>query len=454
MELVFIDFETATASRDSACSLGLVHVINGQIAEKKQWLIQPPHNDYNSFNTEIHGITPEMTENSPTFGELWNNISQYFSGKTLVAHNASFDMSVLRATLNYYNIPFPCFDYFCTLVMARAALPKRITYSLDSLCDEFGIAFKHHDATEDAYASFELYKRIFQISEQEKIDDFLEKYGLQLGKSYENGYTRCGIVKKSYSIDFKSLHAENDIIEEHPFFGKKILFTGTLKSMSRKEAAQLVVNIGAEPTDSFNKNINYLIVGDFDFYKFRNGEKSSKLISAEKALQKGSDIEIISEEDFLKMIPDNAVKSKPKHIRKTPRNNYKYTDWGIGSPNAVDFYDVGIVNTNIDNKDGTSRQELISDLSKWQPVEIKRQQCSKDAPNAIGVFSPKGQIGNLSQPEASQIADLLDEGGKVTARVCQIYVVTKSKCWSCWIELQVIPASDLHLGFDFKNTEY
>ena len=214
MELVFIDFETATASRDSACSLGLVHVINGQIAEKKQWLIQPPHNDYNSFNTEIHGITPEMTENSPTFGELWNNISQYFSGKTLVAHNASFDMSVLRATLNYYNIPFPCFDYFCTLVMARAALPKRITYSLDSLCDEFGIAFKHHDATEDAYASFELYKRIFQISEQEKIDDFLEKYGLQLGKSFENGYTRCGIVKKSYSIDFKSLHAENDIIEE------------------------------------------------------------------------------------------------------------------------------------------------------------------------------------------------------------------------------------------------
>lgn len=37
-----------------------------------------------------------MVQDKPRFGELWPEISQYLDGNTVVAHNASFDTSVVR----------------------------------------------------------------------------------------------------------------------------------------------------------------------------------------------------------------------------------------------------------------------------------------------------------------------------------------------------------------------
>jgi hypothetical protein len=67
---IALDFETATSSRDSACAIGVAAVMNGEVPDIKSWLIRPPRNDYDGFNVAIHGITPEMTANSPSMGEV------------------------------------------------------------------------------------------------------------------------------------------------------------------------------------------------------------------------------------------------------------------------------------------------------------------------------------------------------------------------------------------------
>jgi DNA polymerase III epsilon subunit-like protein len=51
----------------------------------------------------------------------------------LAAHNAAFDMSVLRAALEWYELPVPPFKYFCTLKLARAAWPELKSHALTSL---------------------------------------------------------------------------------------------------------------------------------------------------------------------------------------------------------------------------------------------------------------------------------------------------------------------------------
>jgi len=88
-----------------------------------------------------------------------------------------------------------------------------------------------------------------------------------------------------------------------PLFQKvRLVFTGTLESLTRKEAMQKVVNAGGKCMDSVNKRADYLVVGEKDFNKLRGGNKSSKMLKFEKLIFEGFGIEIIKEDDFLKML--------------------------------------------------------------------------------------------------------------------------------------------------------
>ena len=104
---VALDFETATASRASPCAIGLAHVCGMKVVAVERVLTQPPGNEYDGFNLMIHGIEPEMTADSPTFAEIWPRIHDRLAGKPLVAHNASFDFSVLRHSLDAAGMDYP-----------------------------------------------------------------------------------------------------------------------------------------------------------------------------------------------------------------------------------------------------------------------------------------------------------------------------------------------------------
>lgn len=124
MTFVAFDTETANSSRASICSLGATVVTNGVVTDERSWLIRPPegHDEFFARNVSIHGITPEMVQHKPRFGELWPEISQYLDGHTVVAHNASFDTSVVRYACETSGHPWPEWTYGCTYVMARQAL--------------------------------------------------------------------------------------------------------------------------------------------------------------------------------------------------------------------------------------------------------------------------------------------------------------------------------------------
>ena len=150
MNFVAIDFETANSSRSSACSLAAVTVENGQIVRSAYSLIRPPVMEFNYHNIQIHGIYPEDVINKPTFNQLWSRICPHLENKVVIAHNAAFDISVLRSILKEYSLPLPQFKYACTVQIARKTWPDEENYKLDTLARKFQIDFDHHNALHDA----------------------------------------------------------------------------------------------------------------------------------------------------------------------------------------------------------------------------------------------------------------------------------------------------------------
>ena len=158
MNFVAIDFETAIG-RDSACAVGIVTVENGKIVEEYYQLIQPPGNKYAWYTTKVHGLTAADTINAPTFLELYPELEQRLSNKTVVAHNESFDRSVMRENMQLYGLDYSSLSlapkWECTKLIYQRKGYKPC--KLNALCDHFAIALDHHEALSDARACAKLY---------------------------------------------------------------------------------------------------------------------------------------------------------------------------------------------------------------------------------------------------------------------------------------------------------
>lgn len=160
---IAIDFETATGKHASVCEVGICLVRDGQIAETKSWYVRPEDNAYSVFNIGIHGIHPEDTEHAPEFPAVWRELLTYISQTpVLVAHNAAFDMSCIRRSLELYHLPTPPVTYYCTLRAARHNY-KFGCNTLGYLCQQFSIPEgTHHRAGDDAEMCARLFLRELQ----------------------------------------------------------------------------------------------------------------------------------------------------------------------------------------------------------------------------------------------------------------------------------------------------
>lgn len=150
MNFVAIDFETANYAANSACAVGLVKVVGGEIAELMVHLIRPPTRQF-TF-THIHGLRWSDVAKAADFGALWPVIANFLEGaEFLAAHNASFDRGVLRACCASYKIAAPTLPFKCTVQLARRVLDIRPT-KLSDVCRVLEIPLNHHEALSDAMA--------------------------------------------------------------------------------------------------------------------------------------------------------------------------------------------------------------------------------------------------------------------------------------------------------------
>jgi DNA polymerase III subunit epsilon len=154
LDFTAIDFETANSNSASACSVGLVKVRDGVVVDETGWLIRPPagYDSFNEWNTRIHGIMAPDVADALLWSEQLADLVAFADGDALVAHNAGFDMGVIKAACAASYLDCPDFSYLCSLRVARK------TYNLDSY--RLPVAamaagfegFHHHDALDDSRA--------------------------------------------------------------------------------------------------------------------------------------------------------------------------------------------------------------------------------------------------------------------------------------------------------------
>jgi DNA polymerase-3 subunit epsilon len=303
MSIIAIDFETATSDRNSACEIGLTLVDDGKITISQSWLIQPPcwpRFDY--FNTRIHGITSKMVANEPTFDELWDEIRPYFRNRTIVAHNAAFDIGVLRDMLKSYSIEIPDNPYLCTYRMARKVWPDLGKYGLKTMIQHLSLeGGRHHRAAYDSHACAEVLLHAMRLKQVSTVDELSQLTDTSMRSIQQYGHDISTTAKREIPEGNSSLHNPN-----HTFYGKHMVFSGTLESMSRAQAWQRVADIGAQITDRIDENTNILVLGQNDTKQSTNGNMTGKQRHALRLIQKGQNIQMISESEFLGKLDENG----------------------------------------------------------------------------------------------------------------------------------------------------
>lgn len=335
MDFTAIDFETANGFRGSPCAVGLSKVRGGVVVEEASWLMRPPenHDAFDHHNVRIHGIRPEQVAGLPRFGELFPEIGAFIGGDVLAAHNAAFDLGVIRSGLEVSGLPGPAYDYVCTVMLARRCY-SLVSNSLPYAAEEAGVPLvNHHDAAEDARACAgilidiaarngagsiaELYLSLgLAVSHQPAFDprrDALSKATVSAlaGGPGSAGAREARPFQPGWPEEGANPAPNNAAAPDHPLFGQTVVFTGEL-AMPRPEAKIRSAELGARPESRVTARTTVLVVGDgFVAADLRSGRLTGKARRVLELHGRGQRIEVLSEGEFLQMVGSHLAAAAP-----------------------------------------------------------------------------------------------------------------------------------------------
>lgn len=282
MDVIAIDFETANNHASSACQLAAVVVRDSQIVSEHSWLIRPPRMYFSPRNIEIHGIHPDAVRDAPTMEQVWCELSSLVDGQVLVAHNARFDIGVLVASLDAFDVACPALQFTCTRMLARAAWPGRSGYGLKPLGDWLGVQFRHHDALEDARCCARIalaVEQLYQLGDLSELEAQLQvtrgsyKHStISSPRSMRKSRGVSGATRQRMSTDrwgfpnrrtqLGALDASEVIAaaaEQKPLSGKNIVLLGPLRGLDMQQSQQLISSLGGRYQSQIEATTHYVI---------------------------------------------------------------------------------------------------------------------------------------------------------------------------------------------------
>lgn len=289
LDFAAIDFETANHHRGSPCAVGLARVRNGAITERESWLMRPPpqYSGFEPYNVGVHGISSGRVASEPPFEAILPRIVDFVGSDIVAAHNARFDSSVLAAAAIAVGREPPRFRFLCTLTAARRCL-ELPSYRLPFVAEALGVTFDgHHDPGSDAQAVATI---VPSLATRLKVPDLEQMLAV----------TQAAPTPRALPTTDRP---HPDANPEHPLWGRVVVFTGALSSMTREIAHGECIRVGALPEKTVTRRTHVLVVGDLDPARLVPGDTTSqKAQKAFKLRAGGQDIEVMTEYDFLQSI--------------------------------------------------------------------------------------------------------------------------------------------------------
>lgn len=159
-EYVVVDLETTGLDPYSGCEIieiGITEIKNNKIVRNYSRLVKP-NLSIPSFITEITGITNEMVENEEGIENVLPRFRKFLGNRTMIAHNAKFDLKFLNYYLEKYNLE-PVEKHLCTMEMLKKCKSyKGKNKKLETACAYYNIKNENaHRADSDTKATAELF---------------------------------------------------------------------------------------------------------------------------------------------------------------------------------------------------------------------------------------------------------------------------------------------------------
>lgn len=308
-DYIALDLETTglDPSYNNIIEIAAVKVSNGKIIDRFETLVKPPY-EIDEFITELTGITNDMLIDAPHLSDIMPSFLEFVGSSVIVGHNVNFDINFIYDSLERFDGSKFSNNFIDTMRLSRRLFKDFENHKLTTLVKNFGISNQPtHRALTDCIATYECY-------------EYMKQYITGNGINLESLLAKHSPTLKA--SDIEATITEFD--ESHPLYGKVCVFTGVL-AFTRKEAMQLIANVGGINADGVNKQTNFLIIGNNDYCTQIKDGKSNKQKKAEAYKLAGQDITILSEKAFIDLLKDSQIKSEiPIPENQMPPDHYAY----------------------------------------------------------------------------------------------------------------------------------
>ena len=194
---VVIDLETTGGSPglNAITEIGAMKVQGGQVIGQFQTLINPGV-PLPPFITVLTGITEAMLLPAPTIDQIFPQLLEFLGSPeetVLVAHNAQFDISFLKAAASQLQYPWPKFQVLDTVKIARHTLNRDEVrnFKLATLAEFFKAeTTPNHRALDDVRATVSVLHGLI-----ERLGSF-SIFTLEELKEFSNRVTKAQLAKK------------------------------------------------------------------------------------------------------------------------------------------------------------------------------------------------------------------------------------------------------------------
>ncbi len=172
-DYVLFDLETTglDTEADKIVEIGAIRVRDSHIVEEFSTLVNPEC-EIPQVVIDLHGITNEMTKDSPVIKEALRMFDDFIGEDILLGQNIrDFDLPIIWRECEANFGKTISNDYIDNLSTARIALPELESHSGKALGDIYGIRSEvSHRALYDCRATYALYEIVGIIAE-EKLKD-------------------------------------------------------------------------------------------------------------------------------------------------------------------------------------------------------------------------------------------------------------------------------------------
>ncbi len=159
-DVIVFDIETTGLSmaNERITEIGAVRLSGGEVIDTFDIFVNPGK-PIPAKIVELTGITDAMVADAPTEAEALRRFYDFCGDcRVLVAHNAPFDTSFIKAAARRCNMPYE-FTAIDTVPICRTLYPGHKNYKLDTVAEFLRLPpFNHHRACDDANVLALIYK--------------------------------------------------------------------------------------------------------------------------------------------------------------------------------------------------------------------------------------------------------------------------------------------------------